>query len=159
MVLKLRGGGGGPQWPQRNELGIAAGGLIKQCILKDRYPADIWQPDRTICFNVQILDSAIFRQITGFDPPDTPVSAATYAEHGLPFYDIYNENSDIKGHFEAVKSVKAIEKSEQGPHDNDQEELSYTNPIVLLNPDGVKMGFRTVSELEHELASMNAVRF
>jgi len=42
---------------------------------------------------------------------------------------------------------------------DDDDEPTYNNPIVLLNPKGVKVGFRPVSELESELSSMNAVRF
>ena len=36
--------------------------------------------------NVQILDAASVRLVTGLPPPPTPVSAETYAENDLPFY-------------------------------------------------------------------------
>ena len=147
------------------ELGVAAGGLIKQWILPDTNPASIWQRDRTVCFNVQILNSAAFHQITGTNPPESPISAATYASEGLPFFAIYNETSDIKGDFGAVKSVKALDKDKAkdgkkyGRDRNDDDELTYKNPIVVLNPEGTQIGFRPVSELEEALSNMNAVRF
>ncbi len=58
-----------------SELGIAPGGLIKQCVLEDTHPAWIWDTDRQISFNVQILNSELFQQVTGVAPPDTPISA------------------------------------------------------------------------------------
>ena len=81
LVLNLRGGYTNPQ-PESPaaQLSIAAGGLIKQCIVPDTNPAGIWQRDRSICFNVQILKSTSFRQVTGMDLPDTPVSVKSYAD-------------------------------------------------------------------------------
>jgi hypothetical protein len=40
------------------------------------------------------------------EPPESPITARTYAQHGLPYYVIYNEKpSGIKGDFSGVKSV------------------------------------------------------
>ena len=109
MILRLYGGGGGP-CPQDVALGVAPGGLIKQCILEDTNAATIWERDRTACFNVQILNSDMFQQITGKRPPSTPISAKTYRDHGLPFFKIYGEKSTIKGDFDGIKSVKQLDK-------------------------------------------------
>lgn len=73
-------------------MGVAPGGLIKQCILEDEYSAASWDSAHTITFNVQILNSEVFRQVAGMDPPETPVDAKTYSGLGLPFYKIYNEH-------------------------------------------------------------------
>ena len=104
-MLNLRGGEDGPD-PKEVAMGVAPGGLIKQCILSDTNPASIWERDSTICFNVHILNSDMFQQVTGKAPPSTPVSAETYADEGLPFYKIYGETSTIKGDFNSIKSVK-----------------------------------------------------
>ena len=169
LILRLRGGGPPPPTVTGMELGVAPGGLIKQCILEDKYPASIWERHRTICFNVQILNSDIFRTVTGKDPPETPVSAEAYAACGLPFFKIYNEVSAVKGDFKGIKSVKEIDKAKnpgsgKSMKSDSEKEATYPqpplkNPVILLNPDAVKMEFRPVSELERELASMNAVQF
>ena len=155
---------------------MAPGGLIKQCIVEDKNPGTIWDRHRTICFNVQILNSQLFKQVTGIDPPKTPISAATYAAHGLPFYKIYNEESNIKGDFAGVKSVKEMDKfkgsamdtsaSDSSEYDTENNEMEpeypqplYKNPVIMLNPDGARMEFRPVSELEKQLLSMNSVQF
>lgn len=102
-------------------MGVAPGGLIKQCILEDTHPASIWERDRTVCFNVQILNSEMFQQVTGKGPPSTPISAKTYADQGLPFYKIYGETSTIKGDFDGIKSVKELDKvkNKNGKRENE----------------------------------------
>lgn len=99
--------------------------------------------------------------MTGVDPPETPISAATYASQGLPFYKIYNKTSTIKGDFGDIKSVKALDKAKASNEDRGakHEEPSYKNPVIMLNPDGARMQFRPVSELEAELLKMKNVQF
>lgn len=67
-MLGFRGGNGGPD-PEDIAMGDAPGGLIKQCILQDTNRASTWERDRTVCFNVQMLNSDMFQQITGKAPP------------------------------------------------------------------------------------------
>ncbi|KAI9843843.1 MAG: hypothetical protein M1830_007678, partial [Pleopsidium flavum] len=110
-----------------------------------------------------ILNSEVFRQVTGTDPPETPIDARTYAGLGLPFYKIYNEQSSVKGNFGPIKAVKQMETSKGSNVSNGQrssdDEPSYENPTVILNPEGQKMGFRPVSELEKGLTELNYVQF
>lgn len=159
----MRGGGGPPI--ENFELGTAAGGLIKQCILEDTNSPSIWQRERTICFNVQVLNSDAFRQVTGMEPPGTPISATTYASQGLPFYKIYNETSNVKGDFGGIKSVKTLDKTKAGTKrgrkqdDEQDDEPPYKNPVILLSPNDGKVDFPPVSELVKELASMKNVQF
>lgn len=60
-----------------SELGIAAGGLIKQHIQKDTRDPKGWIKGLAIPFRVQILDSSTFRQVTGEEPPACPIDAET----------------------------------------------------------------------------------
>ena len=137
MVLRLCGGGPGPD-PKNVAMGVAPGGLIKQCILMDTEPATIWERDRTICFNVQILNSDMFQQVTGKPPPSTPISAKTYANQGLPFYKIYKETSSIKGDFNAIKSVKKLDKikNENGKRENEGDDGLESNKKAKDFSDG-----------------------
>lgn len=105
MVARLQGGG----WPSPpSELGVAAGGLIKQTVVCD--PGHIWHKSQTKAFNVQILNSIHFQRITGRKPPTSPIDAATYAQYGYPFFTIYEEPSDVEGNFSNIKSVGQIDK-------------------------------------------------
>lgn len=157
----LRGVGG----PEKKtiELGIAPGGRIKQTIVADTYPSDSWEPERSISFNVQILNSELFHQFTGQAPPPTPITAQTYADNGLPFFKLYEEKSGIQGDFKDVKSVKemdnAKDKTKVGEN-READEPAISNPIIVLNPDGaVKAGFKPVAVMTEELRKLNLARF
>lgn len=161
MVLRIRGGG--PPYSTRPpQLGIAPGGLIKQCIIEDPYPASIWDADRAISFNVQILNLEVFQQFTGMAPPATPISAQTYISQGLPFFDIYNEHSKVEGNFKNIKSVAMIDTEKRGKkrkYDERVDESPVDNSVILLNPDGTHHSFKPVSVLKAGLGRMNHVQF
>lgn len=151
LVLRLRGGGF-----IEAEMGIAAGGLIKQTIVKDNNDPTIWESENSTIFNVQILNSAVFKAVTGKAPPKTPVTAKTYATHAYPYYDIYDEEpSGIKGDFSGVQSV--AEKDLQGNPTLEKakavaEVIENTdNPVVLLDKTGGHTSFRPVKVMEDEL--------
>lgn len=157
LVLRLRGGGPPPRKP---EIGIASGGTIKQSIIKDPYPATIWDAENTLSFNVQVLNSELFQEITGSDPPETPITAETYANERRPFFEIYEEKSDIEGKFEAVKSVKAIDKAKaQAKGEEVTDEASVANPVISLNPDGSRLRFTPISVMKEQLQGLNHAQF
>lgn len=60
-----------------SELGIAAGGLIKQDVRKDTRNPQEWVKGLTMTIPVQILDSTTFFQVTGQEPPKCPIDAET----------------------------------------------------------------------------------
>lgn len=103
LVPRLRGGGGGHCLPQ--EMAIAAGGKIKQTVVPDPYSKDIWNRHATVTFNVQILNALCFYSVTGIPAPETPVSAKTYQELGLPFFKMYEEPSNVSVMFSGVNTV------------------------------------------------------
>jgi len=72
-------------------MGLAAGGTMAQKIYPDPYGLDTWDlAARTRVF-VHIVNSDLWRDITGEAPPPTPVSARSYAGAGLPWFDLYDE--------------------------------------------------------------------
>ena len=93
-------------------MGLAAGGRMKQKIYPDPYGVDTWdRGERTRCF-VHIVNSELWREITGEDPPKTPVTAKSYAKAGLPWFDLYDEHVPTvspTATLKAVKSVKAMD--------------------------------------------------
>lgn len=92
-------------------MGLAAGGRIKQSIVRDKSKADTWDGSRTTTAQIHIVNSEASKRITGETPPVTPITARTYKKAGLPYFDIYNEKlSGIKGDFETVKSVNQLDK-------------------------------------------------
>jgi hypothetical protein len=74
------------------EMGIAAGGMIKQQILEDEYGIHSWDEDARIALNVHIVNSAVFSDITGQPPPPSPVTAKAYMQMGVPWFRHYEES-------------------------------------------------------------------
>lgn len=156
LVLRLRGGGGPPP---ETEMGLGAGGLIKQTIHKDENDPTIWDSEAGTAFNVQILNSAAFKSVTGMKAPSTPVTARTYSLYGFPYFDIYDEKpSGIVGYFPRVKSVaekdlEGLPTAEKAQAVADVTEVAeeIKNPVVLLDETGKRVGFRPVKVMEKEL--------
>ncbi|KIL88375.1 hypothetical protein FAVG1_08454 [Fusarium avenaceum] len=67
-------------------LAIGAGGKIHQHIEPDINDPRIWDIGSSRIVNVQLLDARTFRLVTGYAPPETPVTADLYAQMGLNFF-------------------------------------------------------------------------
>jgi hypothetical protein len=92
---------------------VAAGGKINQVIHADK-KGDKWLPDRTTVFNVQVLNSAIYKAMTDQAAPSKPMTAKDYANHGFPFFELYEEQSGISGDFSLVNSIGEIDQKMDG---------------------------------------------
>ncbi|KAK6336539.1 hypothetical protein TWF696_002088 [Orbilia brochopaga] len=90
------------------ELGIAAGGKIRQTIVADKLSDDDWDKENIVAFNVQILNAKDYVRITGLPAPSMPTSARSYAKSGGNFYKLEEEESSIHGDFEQVKSIAQL---------------------------------------------------
>jgi hypothetical protein len=72
-------------------MGLGAGGTMRQKIYPDPYGIDTWDQRNYGRVDVHILNSAQYRRVTGRHPSAPPIDAATYTEHGLPWFDLYDE--------------------------------------------------------------------
>ncbi len=120
-----------PQAPARARggaaMGLAAGGRMKQSIYPDPHGIETWDPGRTARVFVHIVNSAMWREITGQEAPASPVTARDYAAHGLPWFELYDEQLGAvseTGTLASVKSVKemdaekaALPQQDDGPVD------------------------------------------
>jgi len=77
--------------PGARTMGLGAGGAMRQKIYPDPYGLHTWDPQDYGSVNVHILNSDQYRQVTGKPPPLPPIDAATYTRHGLPWFDLYDE--------------------------------------------------------------------
>jgi len=89
-------------------MGLAAGGRMKQKIYPDPHGIDTWDPARTSRVFVHIVNSELWREITGEPPPPSPVTAREYAAHGLPWFDLYDEGAPTCEPTDTLASVKSI---------------------------------------------------
>lgn len=94
------------------EMGLAAGGRMKQSIYPDPHGIDTWDQNKHARVYVHLVNSQMWTAITGEPMPSTPVTAQAYADHGLPWFDLYDEHKgDIASSktLEGVKSVKEMD--------------------------------------------------
>jgi hypothetical protein len=69
-------------------MGLGAGGKMKQEIFPDEYGIDTWDTESSGRVFIHIANSMVWRDITGEEPPPTPISASLYTEHGFPWFDL-----------------------------------------------------------------------
>ncbi|KAJ9655863.1 hypothetical protein H2201_008713 [Coniosporium apollinis] len=93
-------------------MSIAAGGTIRQQILRDKYHPNIWMKSAAAIVSIQILNSVAYESVTGMLAPPTPVSPETYIKSGIPFFTTYGEAvmTEGKSNFAAMKSLAELDK-------------------------------------------------
>lgn len=116
-------------------MGLGAGGRMRQRIYPDRHGVDTWDEANTGSICARIVNSLMYREITGERVPETPVSAREYARHGLPWFDLYDEDrgdllpSEILA---GVKSVRQMDAARGFAAQQDDEPVPAT-PVAPLH--------------------------
>jgi hypothetical protein len=105
-------------------MGLAAGGRMKQSIYPDPHGIETWDTRRTSRVFVHIVNSAVWREITGEEAPPSPITARDYAAHGLPWFELYDEQLggvSATSTLAKIRSVKELdaEKSTQPLQDDE----------------------------------------
>ena len=89
-----------------------------QTIHRDPHGVDAYEARGTRLF-IHLVDSLRWREITGQEPPSTPITAATYAKHGLPWFELQDRGApavEPSATLGAVKSLGEIDAEELGEH-------------------------------------------
>jgi hypothetical protein len=76
-----------------DSMGLAPGGLMRQRIDPDKYGPDAWETSASSRCFVHILNSESWQAATGSPPPTEPITAADYAEAGIPWFHYYDESA------------------------------------------------------------------
>ena len=124
------------------ELSLGMGGKMRQKIHPDDYGEDSWDmAQRQRCF-AMLTNAEQWMDITGEQPPKTPIDAKTYSEAGLPWFDIWDgDKRSIKGAVALgkVKSIKDLDQKSSGDFwPEDPVELHYNK--ISLEPSKVSDG-------------------
>lgn len=94
------------------EMGIGSGGRMKQKIYPDPHGVDTWDQENYGRVFVHIVNSMMYREITGKEPPPTPITAKTYTQYGFPWFDLYDEDLGditVPETFKKIKTIKEID--------------------------------------------------
>ena len=79
------------------DMGLAAGGSMKQEIYKDPHELNSWDTEHGERLFIHLVNSMVWRQITGEEPPSSPRTAAEYTNYGLSWFDYYSEAPALEG--------------------------------------------------------------
>ncbi|KAL9655628.1 hypothetical protein ABK040_002291 [Willaertia magna] len=129
--------------PKAKELSLAAGGKMKQQIIQDPYGVSFWDETSKARVFVHIVNSEMYRQITGENPPETPISAQTYTSYGYPWFDTYNENVKSVGKSSILGNVKSVKEIDQEKHllpQQDDSTVNISNVQVIKNKNDIRDG-------------------
>lgn len=76
------------------EMGMAAGGIIRQKIYPDPHGLAVWDRDSCTTIRVYVLDSRSYCKVTGESVPPSPITAELYSEYGLPWFELWDDDRD-----------------------------------------------------------------
>lgn len=118
--------------PMSADMGIGAGGMMRQEIYDDERPVGDYEPNGTRIF-VHLCSASQWRTITGEEPPVTPVSARAYTDAGLPWFDYYDADAPDLPPSQALADVKPV--GQWLGEDSDLEGLQQPTWVVPVGPD------------------------
>lgn len=91
-----------------SEMGLGAGGLMKQEVYEDLFDFDDWDLNHTSRVYVHLANSLTWKAITQCDPPYPPSTAADYTRRGLPWFDYYADNLQAISGTGLLKDIKSV---------------------------------------------------
>ena len=90
------------------EMGLAAGGRMRQEIYTDRFDLSDWDLDQGARVFVHLTNSAVWQAITGQAPPSRPPTAADYSRAGLPWYEYYDETREVAPGSDLLRRLRSV---------------------------------------------------
>jgi hypothetical protein len=116
--------------PDASEMGLGAGGRMRQEIYTDDRKLRDYDPARSARVFVHLCSATQWTAITGETPPPTPVDREAYVRAGLPWFDYYDADHDDVPASEILSKVKAVGEV-LGNHDEPSTPVHHGDVVVL----------------------------
>jgi len=117
------------------EMGLASGGRITQKIYEDPHGVDSWNQDiEGGKIFIHIVNSEMWKQITGEVNPPSPISKEAYKTHGIPWFGMYDEGVPaVEGSTKlaGTKSVSEKDKEHNFSGQMDNESLEAVPSVKI----------------------------
>jgi len=124
------------------EMGLAPGGLMRQAIYKDSFGHDAWDTSVSARCFVHIVNSAVYRQITGCRPPTEPITADQYQKAGIPWFDYY------AGDAKALEGAPVLAELDSVAAKSIKKGLKVHEPAISVDEAAiVKLSDRSVQQV------------
>jgi hypothetical protein len=94
--------------PARAAMGLAAGGRMEQKVYPDPHGVDTWDPSQSARCFVHIVAGEAWSELTGEEPPRTPITPQTYAQHGYPWFQLDDGHEPALAGSEKLAGVKSV---------------------------------------------------
>jgi hypothetical protein len=117
---------------QSSELGLGVGGRMTQKIYPDPYGIETWDIHNNGEVIIHLVDSHRYEALTGLRPPPSPVTAQAYAEHGLPWFELYDEAfEDIAAasNLSRLESIKDLD-AKKGTQDHEDSSIDIDSSQI-----------------------------
>lgn len=120
-------------------MGLSAGGQMRQEIYEDEHAAADWDKSMSDRCFVTIANAKQWMEITGEEPPVTPVNASDYSNAGLPWFEYYDADK------ETIKSAAAFGKLKSFQHAYEEKDNpTWSNETLESRPKVISLGKREV---------------
>lgn len=123
MTLSLQGEG--------TEMGIGAGGTMKQKIYPDPHGFDTWDIKNIGVATIYIVNSEQFEKITGEKPPKSPITKKDYELAGYPWFALYDKEYGDLPVSQKLKKVQSVQKIDKAKGVKDPDEKSMMPKKVV----------------------------
>lgn len=92
------------------QIGLAAGGTMKQKIYPDPYGIEVWNQQNAGRLYVHLISAELYQEITGIYPPPMPESAQDYKG---AWYDLADDGAGDVAASETLSQVKTVAEKDQ----------------------------------------------
>lgn len=116
-------------------LGMAAGGLMRQTIHRDTHGLGAWDTNARRRVFVHLLDSQVWRAVTGQEPTTTPPTVTEYEANGIPWFDLNEAGGGAGGGPDADK-IKPVSEIADGKGDVPYADNSSVQPGTVVSIGG-----------------------
>lgn len=89
-------------------MGLGMGGRMRQEIYRDHHDPAAWDLQATSRCFVHLCNALQWREITGDNPPQAPVTAKEYEKAGLPWFDYYRDDLAVLEGSKTLAGLKSI---------------------------------------------------
>ena len=81
---------------------------MRQEIYEDSHAAEDWDLEHSSRCFVHLCDALLWREITGENPPQTPITAKEYQRYRLPWFDYYRDDLAVLEGSKTLASIKSV---------------------------------------------------
>jgi hypothetical protein len=90
------------------DMGLGAGGRMRQEIYADPYEAKDWDLEQSSRCFVHLCNAMVWRELTGENPPQPPVTAREYEKARMPWFDYYADDLAVLNGSQKLASVLSV---------------------------------------------------